>query len=197
MNRAQLKMYVIGIAGRMLKWSTIRGQESRYGYLRASLPPADPVLGEEEHDQPVRLMQHFGFRSQPPNGSECVVAAMRGSAQNAVVIASENLGLGPTDLASGETVIFSKADGTTIKLDANGKITIDAAAGQDVVVNGGSLKVARDTEKVKPTATMQTLLTKVIALLNAAVPGSITPAEAAALALQIGNVDGGADHFKG
>lgn len=66
MNRAQLKMYVIGIAGRMLKWSTIRGQESRYGYLRASLPPADPVLGEEEHDQPVRLMQHFGFRSQPP-----------------------------------------------------------------------------------------------------------------------------------
>ena len=146
MNRAQLKMYVIGIAGRMLKWSTIRGQESRYGYLRASLPPADPVLGEEEHDQPVRLMQHFGFRSQPPNGSECVVAAMRGSAQNAVVIASENLGLGLTDLASGETVIYCKANGTTIKLDANGKITIDAAAGQDVVVNGGSQPVARKND---------------------------------------------------
>jgi hypothetical protein len=107
-------------------------------------------------------------RSAPVTGSECIVTAPRAGAVNATVVASDHLGYGPTDLAEGDSVVYSKAhhEGVTcivrvnangkitinsknngvIVLDENGKITIDAAAGQDVVVNGGTLKVARVTD---------------------------------------------------
>lgn len=85
--------------------------------------------------------------------------------------------------------------GAKAHLDQAGSVAVDAAPGQDVVVNGGAAKVARDGENVAPTATMQKFLAKTILLLNAAAPGTITVDEAAELAAIIGNVDGGAANF--
>lgn len=41
-----------------------------------------------------------------------------------------------------------------IKVDAAGKVTIDSKAGQDLVFNGGTLRVARVTDPVTPTTPM-------------------------------------------
>lgn len=194
---AYLRQMVRGAMARLVKWTTVAGSGGKYGYVRGTTPPVDASLGEESTTDRVRWMVAFGVRSQPTSGTEMIVVSPRGGSVNAVCVASENLAYGPTDLAEGEVAIFSKASGCVIKLDKDGKITVTASAGKDVVVNDGTKKVARDGEKVAPTATMKTLLTAIIAAVNAAAPGTISPAQAAELSLQIGNVDGGADHFKG
>lgn len=179
--------------------------------------------GEEPDQQiPATRYQHYGFRSSPPADSEYVIIGA-GDVGQRVCIASETPGTGPGSQASGEVEVYCKhgqqltydkdghatlqvasgkkvaitANGATIEITAAGKVTVTSAAGQDVQVNGGALKVARDTDPVAPTATMATLLTAIIALINAAAPGTISPAQAAALALQIGTINGGAAQFKG
>ena len=50
---------------------------------------------------------------------------------------------------AGKSVTVQSEDGNaTVKLDGAGKITIDSKAAQDVVVNGGTLRVARVTDPV-------------------------------------------------
>lgn len=169
--------------------------------------------GEEPDQQiPATRYQQYGFRSSPPADSEYVIIGA-GDVGQRVCIASETPGTGPGSQASGEVEVYAKtgqriilnkdglitisASGATIEIATTGKVTVTSAAGQDVQVNGGSLRVARDTDPVAPTATMATLLTAIIALINAAAPGTISPAQAAALALQIGTINGGAAQFKG
>jgi hypothetical protein len=84
-----------------------------------------------------------------------------------------------------------------VEVTKDGKITVDAAQNQDVVVNSGTLKVARDTDPVRPSSEMQAFLTATITLLNGLAPGTITPAQAVALQISIGKISGGAAHFKG
>lgn len=87
--------------------------------------------------------------------------------------------------------------GASITMDKDGGVQVVAAAGKDVTVNAGTLKVARDTDAVKPTVTFDTVLQAIIAFVNTAAPGTITPAQAAAVAAQIGAINGGAARFKG
>ena len=218
MNLAYLRRYILLIAGRLLKWTTISGLSSKWGYLRVTMPqPVDDAEGVTSNTQPCRNMNAFGFRSAPASGSECIVGAPRGGATNAVVVASDHLGYGPTDLAEGDSVQFSKAhhEGKTcmvrvdasgkitihskgngvVVIDENGKITIDAVAGQDVVVNGGTLQVARKTDPVAAAAAMttwmaavNTAITNLIALNPAVAPGA-GPGT-------IGNINDGAARFK-
>lgn len=111
----------------------------------------DELAGRSQPDEPsyqeaVRRLWPFGMRSRPPSGVECVV--VRSGGAPGVLIAAESAKYGPADLEEGELAIYCITSGAVIKLDKDGKITIDAAAAKDVVVNGGSLKVARDTDPV-------------------------------------------------
>ena len=64
-----------------------------------------------------------------------------------MAVAVDNLSIGPIDLKEGESVQYGVGS-STLKHDQAGKITVDSAAGQDVQVNGGTLKVARVTDGV-------------------------------------------------
>lgn len=103
----------------------------------------------------------------------------------------------PTDLAAGETRVFAVGDltarvrlktdgltvearGATLTITSSGAVQVTPAAGQDIVLNGGSLRVARETDAVTVNAALVTTLGQVATLLNTAgpvvgAPGSVTP----------------------
>lgn len=106
--------------------------------------------GDQKGGVPVRRVWPFGLRSVPPNGSEGILLTLNGGRRSggaAVLIAAENLKYGPDKLDGGETALYSQFD-AVVRLDKNGKITIDAKSGADVVVNGGTAKVGRVGDEV-------------------------------------------------
>lgn len=143
-----IKWQVLQWAGRMVKYATLSRLSDRFGFGYVDSPPIDPEAGEERTQQRVRFLQWFGFRSRPKvSGGEAIVVAPRGGATNAVAVAADNLGVGPTDLLEGESVMYGSG-GSTLKHDQPGKVSINAGGTSDVVVNGGTLKVARVTDQV-------------------------------------------------
>lgn len=135
-------------AGRLVRFIGLARLADRFGYAYLSPGALDPQQGEQPKQRPVKLLQSFGFRSSPKVlGSQGLVLAPRAGLSNGVAIAVDNFAVGPLDLKEGESVMFS-AGGSTLKQDQAGKITCNAAAGQDVVVNGGTLKVVRVTDQV-------------------------------------------------
>lgn len=154
MNTAGLRRYVLLIAGRMLKWTTVDGLGSRFGWIHATLPPADTTEGEQNLWQSVRNMVGFGFRSAPVAGSEVVVSAPRGGAVNAVAVASDHLGYGPTDLAEGDTVVYSKAHAQgvvcVVRVYADGNIRVQTSKDNCHVIakpgTGGKVKLGDDVD---------------------------------------------------
>src|SRR5262245_49091155 len=121
---------ILQISGRIVKYARYAGNRrtASGGWLGAGYvqgPDPDPDLGETMQNQPVRLMQWFGFRSAPPEqGSEAVVCTGRGGASNALVPAVDNLQLGPLDLKDGEAAMYNSVSGTIVKLDQDGNVTI-------------------------------------------------------------------------
>lgn len=144
---SQEKWQVLQWAGRIVKYATLSGLSSKFGWGSVDCPAIDPEQGDRPSQQRVRIMQMFGFRSAPKvTGAECIVVAPRGGATNAVAVAVDNLGVGPTDLKEGESAMYSSG-GSTIRQSDAGKITIDSSGAQDVQVNGGTLSVARRTDQ--------------------------------------------------
>lgn len=215
MNLSELRQYILLIAGRLAKWSTVDSLTSEFGGLFATMPAATDSSGQST-TQPARNMVGFGFRSAPVAGSECIVAAPRGGAVNAAVVATDHLGYGPTDLAEGDAVVYSKAHhgddlcavrveaagkitirskgGAIVVLDENGKITIDARAGQDVVVNGGTKRVAR-VDDGTDTGTLAAVDSLGFPVTFTYTDGHGTPSIAQTIDL-LGVIVSGADRFK-
>ena len=103
----------------------------------------------------------------------------------------------PTDLEIGETRLYAcgdvavrvrmktdglvvEAKGATITITSAGAVQMTAASGQDITLNGGSLRVARVTDAVTVDAALVTTLGQIATLLNApgpvvGSPGTITP----------------------
>lgn len=98
---------------------------------------------------------------------------------------------GSQSTTPGQVEVLGKS-GSKIVLDPNGKITITAAAGQDIVLNGGTLQVARRTDPVLSTADFQTWATAVKAQIIAAGGGDVGAAPTT-----IGTINNGATNVKG
>lgn len=92
----------------------------------------------------VRRIEPWGLRWRPPSGVMGAILRAAGGVSNGMLIGISTKRYGPANLAQGEVELYCVATGTSVKLDKDGKITITAASGQDVVVNGGTLKVARE-----------------------------------------------------
>lgn len=157
--------------------------------------------GDPDYEQPVRRCQWYGLRSRPGPGTELICVAPDGGTSQRCAVAGEAPGTGPTDQEEWEVELYAKAgqrleldkdghavmtvvggktitikmQGAQIKIDGAGKIAIDSEAAQDVVVNGGTLKVARETDPVDPAGGMATWMSQVAAALNAIAPGSVNP----------------------
>lgn len=90
---------------------------------------------------------------------------------------------------------WDRLDQAQVVISRDGSITVRAAAGKDVTVNGGTLKIARETDPVDATASMATWIGGVqTALAQAAAGGPITVPAAPA---SFGVIKTGAAHFKG
>ncbi len=188
------------------------------GDLQAAL--TDVPEGDLER---CTVHQPAGLMSRPRDGKADAVYAANGdtcevlnlqdvSAQKA--LAAKN---GVGEIEKGETRLFSTGgdpqgillkdavirvgvSGTTIRINTNGSLTIDAAPGQDVVVNGGGLKVARDTDPVDigAWAVVKNVNGAVTDILvqQPGVVGATTIPPAPAIPLT-GKIAGGATRFKG
>jgi phage gp45-like len=95
---------------------------------------------EESYDLDGQRMWPFGIRSRPPQGVDAVWLAVggRNRSSHGVIVGADSKGYGPGDLQDGEVAIYNKVSGTIIKLDASGGITITAATGQVVNINGST-----------------------------------------------------------
>lgn len=205
LNRMALRQMVLGLVGRMIKWSTVDRLSARKGWIYATPPPALPELDEQAIGQLVRLIQHFGFRSQPTPGSEIIVGAPRACGTNAVALGTDNLGCGPSDLEEGATAIYSSADRKNngaqelcrVRLGADGKVAVDAKAGQDVVVNQGTKKVARVTDTVDIGQWSVTISGGAITAISVIPPGGGAPVVLSATPTALSaKISSGADRFK-
>lgn len=82
------------------------------------------LLADEVKDQ-VESFSHFGFTSNPPSGSDCIMLSVAGSRDHGVVIATENRELRLKGLASGDSAQYNK-NGKYIWLEGNnGKMLME------------------------------------------------------------------------
>lgn len=179
--------YALGLAQQIIVFTKTSANSTDGQKDGAEGWPAD---GDGDQAQlPTRRMEPWGVHGRPPAGILQVLArAMAG--------ASQNLGLGiwtgshgRQNLATGETQLYCSADGCEVWLDKDGNVHINAATGKDVIVNGGSAKVARvgdHSGNHNHTATF--VLTAPAG--GGAVTGSIT------IANTNPTLPEGADHFK-
>lgn len=129
------KWKILQVAGRLLKYAQLAALSDKFGYGYVSPPPEDPEQGDEPTQQRVRFLQWFGFRSRPVvNGGEAIVAAPRGGTTNAVALAADHLGYGPTDLKEGESAVYDKS-GSVIHLFEDGSLSVTAKGGAVVTLD--------------------------------------------------------------
>ena len=81
-------------------------------------------------------VSEFGFSSNPPEGSDAVVAFLGGDRSKGIVIGTCHQPSRPRDLSPGESILHSQ-DGKSVYLTAAGGMVVEAK-GQPVVVNNAS-----------------------------------------------------------
>ena len=96
----------------------------------------------------------------------------------------------PAALDEGETQVFAcgdvtvrlrmrttgvtlEAKGATVTITSAGAIQITPASGQDLTLNSGTLKVARETDTVSAVASMATWIGALTTYVNTAAPGTL------------------------
>lgn len=137
----------------------------------------------------VRRTSPWGISGRPVAGVGVLAAIVKAVAGpfGGMIVGVSTTDYGPQDLEEGETAIWNKVNGTLIRLKPDGSMTIDASSGKDVVVNGGSAKVARVGDKIQSHTHAFALTAN---LTTGAVTGTITAHAGVPIAE-------GAERFKG
>ncbi|MDO8654184.1 MAG: phage baseplate assembly protein V [Undibacterium sp.] len=104
-----------------------------------TLIQADGVAGEQLQDN--ELMQHYGYTSAPPAGTQAVVIPLGGKTAHGIIIATEHTSYRLKALKTGEVAIYDDL-GQSVHLTRTG-----------IVINGGGLPV---TIKNTPSVTADT-----------------------------------------
>lgn len=174
--------------------TSLGDQDAVEGYDKGT----DPDSGEKSQ-RTVSRVQPFGFAGRPPKGLRGLT--FRFGASNALFlgIAPQNK-YGPQDLDVGESALWNvtkalvrmwKSGKVSIASDGD-QITIDSGS-QDIVLNGGTAKVARVSAGDKTESHDHTVTFSLTAPSGGgAVTGTITVMTHAGLEI----TSGGADHVK-
>lgn len=96
----------------------------------------------DETLQDVELMQHFGFTSAPPTGTQAVIIPIGGQTSHGIVIATENGAFRVKNLQGGEVAIYDQS-GSTIVLKQGRLIEVDC---DNFVLNCKTYQVNAQTE---------------------------------------------------
>jgi phage baseplate assembly protein V len=78
-----------------------------------------PDVDDNEDLHETESIQHFGFASNPPLGSEAIAVNVAADGDHAVIIASQHKDYQPTGLAEGEVALYTK-DGVKVHCKADG-----------------------------------------------------------------------------
>lgn len=170
--------------------------------VRGAVTDDDPDNAEEHDD--VEVLQPAGLIARPELTATTEAAVvMRGDELVAVVLIDK--GATAQTPEAGEVRLHGVAAASAtavVRIRANGDVEVTAASGRDVIVNGGTLKVARVTDPVNVgtiTATCGGVpVTFIVTPIDASgAPGTpSTPGPTATLSGVIAS-SGGAAHFKG
>lgn len=144
--------------------------------------------------RPTRRLEPWGFRGRPPGKVRSFWVRI-GSSNLVTIGIAPGKGYGPTDLDEGESAQYCSKSGTIIRLDKDGKITITAAPGQDVVINGGTAKVGRVGDAVNGGTVTALAGVTPVNFIYTPVGGAPQPASPT-LILSGGKITAGADHLK-
>lgn len=90
--------------------------------LKIQQAQVNGLAGEQLQD--TELFQHFGFTSNPPAGSQCLVVPLGGQTSHSVIIATENEKYRITALDSGEVAIYSM-DGAYVAIKRGRIVEVD------------------------------------------------------------------------
>lgn len=153
----------------------------------------------EAHDE-VEVVQPIGLRAHPVvRDSLEAFAVTRGDERIALFLVDKGRRDGGVEPEAGGLVLHGLSEETAvIYFRASGDIEVTSKAGTNVVLNGGTLKVARATDPVAAGATpitgMASWIAQVSAALNAIAPGTILPG----VPSDFGTIDtgAGAPHVK-
>jgi phage gp45-like len=139
----------------------------------------------DDSQRPVRRIEPFGVRSRPPSKVRTLQLRLGSSTTLFLGVASTN-GYGPTDLDDGDTALYN-AHAAEVR-----------CKGDDVVVNGGTKKVARVDDTAKAGTLMATWMTQVETALNILAGGSVTPLSPTFVTTPgVAVISSGANNFKG
>lgn len=135
------------LLSRTSRYTTIRSTTAD-GHGDSVDGTGDDEQGGDPRDMGVRRMTSPGWDARPVNGTEALVVFSQGGRSNAVLVGVARTGDTPA-IDEGEAVGFAPGAPTCrILFDKNGVLHIDATNTKDVVVNGGSLLVARKTDPI-------------------------------------------------
>jgi hypothetical protein len=161
---------------------------------------------QTETDEPpmpqhrVRRLSSWGITGRPMPGVLAGVVRALGGAAQGLLVGVATPAYGRQDLAEGETQVFNRKDGCEVYLDEDGANNINSFAGQDVIVNGGTLEVARKTDPVRitaaPAGALAAWMAQVETAINLLAGGSITPLSTTFIASPGMTINGGATRFK-
>jgi len=126
-----------------IQWGWTRTAKTSATGERDTVVTADGAKGQ----RPVRRLEAWGFRGRPPQGVRSFWIRM-GSSNVVIVGLAPGKAYGPSDLEDGETAVYNITR-ALVRLWKSGKLTVDAEDGEDVVVNGGTLPVARKDDPVR------------------------------------------------
>lgn len=106
---------------------------------------SDPILSQRV----ARRMFPYGFDARPPAGAEAVTVQAGGGGKG-IMVGARIDGHAPSDLEVGEVGLYSAFNSSVLRADKSGNTkinsaTVDGTPG-NVVVNAGTLKVARRTD---------------------------------------------------
>lgn len=139
---AGLRSYVDGLVWRLLFFTRVSATSADgsadgvEGWPGTEGDPASP-------QQTVRRMEPWGVHGRPSPGIQALIARVLAGAASGLQVGIWTGKYGRQNLAEGETQIYSSASGAEVWLDKDGNVHVNAASGKDVIVNGGSAKVAR------------------------------------------------------
>lgn len=175
--------------------ATRQGQQSRV--VTADLAGAGQTGDDDgaENFSDEEVLHPLGFASRPVCTEHTEAIALRVGDQQYVMFVVDKGAALFTDLEEGETRISGAKETTAvIRIRSDGSIEITPAAGTDIVLNGGTLKVARQTDGVNKSTPLGVWMGQVEIALNVLAPGAVTPLSTTFTG--IGEIAGGASHVK-
>jgi phage gp45-like len=103
---------------------------------------ANVAANPNDRQRPIRRVSPWGIVGHPPAGVFALIVKAVGGVFNGINAGIATDKYGPQDLDEGETAVYN-ITAALVRLWKTGKITVDADAGQDIVFNAGTKKVAR------------------------------------------------------